>query len=658
MSGGHARRPPDREETGLTRTAKPAPDSAARSGNDRLRAETRPSRPASRPRAGLRWGGLVLLLAAVQVALLWRRFYYGNDDLLQFTVAHRAGLSWELLSLNVFQHVAPYNRLGHFLVYLTGMSPFAGLALMTLNLVALLFGCLWLMTELGLSSARRVVGLVLIGLSVSVSESAIWLDPSMHILSALAVTMAVCAAHVRGVRTGSNRWHAAAVVLFVAGQLFQERPIFALPLAVLTDVLLLWRDAPWRERIRRLWAIRWPLASLVVSAALIAAWLQAYVVLSSGTTPTWGTTGRTMLLALTDYLVPSLVNVPLSRPSSVAVQLVILVGIVVVGVILARLRRGNAGPVLFAAAAFLLYYGFLKFSPILVNSPVSIELNARRLHNAVYVTVPLVIALVCLRGPGSPRNEGAVGRAHARPVRALAVLGTGVLAAYLAFSGNAYLERRWADTTQARAYLDAVRANEAEWSDPDVTLIPLSVPPAMSTSWSRAFGRQDRLLPFIAHDFVFQDLGRNPVIIDSAGAVRPAALIPVRGRASISSGACGPRDPIGPVAVRAESHVVSARTPAFLMVSYRAREDVRLGVVTDPGLSPGVGFSQLSLPAGVHTRVVPLDDLDVRDLVATGSGALCISRLSIVCVAQIEDGGDCRYLDRYGRPTSPVTCPS
>jgi hypothetical protein len=70
-----------------------------------------------------------------------------------------------------------------------------------------------------------------------------------------------------------------------------------------------------------------------------------------------------------------------------------------------------------------------------------------------------------------------------------------------------------------------------------------------------------------------------------------------------------------------------------------------------------VGFSQLTLPAGVHTRVVPLDDPDVRDLVATGSGALCVSRLSIVRVAQIEDGGDCRYVDQHGRPTAPVACP-
>jgi hypothetical protein len=34
--------------------------------------------------------------------LLWRRFYYGNDDLLQFSNAQENGLSWPYLSLNVF----------------------------------------------------------------------------------------------------------------------------------------------------------------------------------------------------------------------------------------------------------------------------------------------------------------------------------------------------------------------------------------------------------------------------------------------------------------------------------------------------------------------------------------------------------------------------
>ena len=594
------------------------------------------------------WAGLVLILAMIQVALLWRRFYYGNDDLLQFQVAQRAGLSWEMLTLNVFQHFAPYNRLGHLLVSLTGMSPVAGLAFMTLNLVALLFCCLWFMTELGLSSGRRVLALVLIGLSVSVSESGIWFDTSMHIMPALAVTIAVCAAHVRGVRTGSRRWHVVALVLFVGGQLFQERPIFALPLAVLADVLLLWRTVPWGERLRRLWAIRWPIVSLVLAAGAIAAWLQAFVVKEGGTTPSWETTGRTMLMALTDYVLPSLVNLPLSAPSSWASQLGIVLAAVVVGIFVALVRRRNAGPVLFAAAVFVLYYGFLKLSPLLIDTPASVVRNAERLHYAVYVTVPLVIALVSLE---PPTRLGARGRWPGR----LAVLGALALAAYLAVAGNAYLARHWAGTTEARAYIDAVRANAQEWSSPDVSLVPLSAPPAMSTFWSRPLGRHDELLGLIVKDFELQDLGVRPVIIDGQGVVRPAALVPVPGQISIVSGACGARDTDGRTAFRAEAHVAETRAPAYLVVSYRSAEPTTVDVVTDPDSARGVGFSQIDLPAGERTRVVPLDDPDVRDLVASGSG-LCVVDFDVVRAADV-DSGVCRYVDPYGRPGARVACP-
>ena len=611
---------------------------------------------AAGPRPALLWTGLVLCLAAGQVALLWQRFYYGNDDLLQFQVAQRAGLSWEMLSLNVFQHFAPYNRLGHLLVEQTGLSPFAGLALMTVNLVALLLCALWFMAELGLSPARRLVALVVIGLSVTISESGIWFDTSMHILAALAVTLAICAAHVRAVRTGSGRWHAVTFVLFVAGQLFQERPIFALPLAVLADVLLLWRTVPWRERWQRLWAIRRPLAALVAAAAVIAVLLEVYVVQGSGRTPSWETTGRTMLLALTDYLLPSLGNQPAARPSSLAVQLAVLAATIGAGAVLAWLRRGNAGLVLFAAAAFLLYYGFLKVSPILVDTPASIARNAERLHYAVYVLVFAVIALAGLRGPrrstASPVRRRVPGRAR----RPLAVLGIVVLAGYLLVAANAYLGRQWADTTQARAYLDAVRSHAAEWSDPDVTLVPLFVHRAMSTSWSRSLGRQDRVLPFLVHGFTPQDLGPDPVIIDSAGAVRPAQLIPLRGRNVVSSGACGAGRRAGSAPVRAESHVGVARTPAYLVLSYRAPSDATVEIVTDPGRTAGAGFWQVTLPAGSHTRVLPLEALEVRDLVVTGTGSLCISRLSIARVAAVGDHGVCRYVDRYGRPAARATC--
>ncbi|MGY1807357.1 hypothetical protein ACI8AF_08295 [Blastococcus sp. SYSU D00669] len=651
MGGWAPTGPPRPEGEGkLTRTARrpdvgaapdgPVPDGAPR-GRRRL--------------AAVGWIGLVAGLTATQLALLWRRFYYGNDDFLQFLAARDHGLSWETLSLNVFQHFGPYNRFGHLVVYRFGeLSPLSGMAFMAVNYAAVLVACLWLMAELGLSARRRLVALLLIGLSVSVSESAIWLDASMHILPAIAVTLAVCAAHVRGIRTGRRRWHVAALVLFVLGQLTQERPVFALPLLVLVDVLLLWRDLPWRERFARLWALRWPIGWLVAAAAVIAVALQLLVVLDDTTSPSWATTGRTMLLALTGYVLPSLANLPLAGPPALLVQVAVVVLAVAVGAVVARVRRGNAGPVLFCAAVFLLYYGFLKASPILTAD--SVVENAERLHNAVYVTVPAVIALVHLRGPRLARAR-AGGPVGGRARRAWTALGAVLLAAYLVVTDDAYLSRQWADTTEARAYFDAVRANAAEWSDPDVTLIPLSVHPALTTAWSQSFGRQDRILDLVVRGFRFQDLGPRPVVIDDTGEVRPAVLVPVPGRTETSSGACRPGRDLQPTGVRVQTDVSRVRAPSYLVVSYRSEDDGALSIVTDPDRRRQVGFQQVHLPAGEHTRVVPLEDTDVRELVATASGSLCVEDVEVARVAVRDDGGPgCRLLDRYGRPGARVSC--
>jgi hypothetical protein len=615
--------------------------------------------PIEAPRGPRRWArplGWILLgagLLTAVAAMLWRRFYYGNDDLLEFSVARDHGLSWTTLSFNVFQHFGPYNRFGHLLVvHETDLAPLAGLALVLVNVAVLLAVCLWLVTELRLSTARRVVALVMIALSVTMTESAVWFDAGMHILPAIAATLAVCAAHVRGVRTGRIRWHAVALLLFLLGQLTQERPIFALPLVVLVDALLLWRDLPWGERLRRLWKQRWPLASLVGAALAIAAALKAFVVVDDYAAPSWAVTGRTMLSALTNYLVPALANQPMRGPADLGVQLVVLAVILGVGVLLALVRRGNAGPLLFAAATFLLYYGFLKLSPLLNEDTITV--NAQRLHNAVYVAVPAIIGLVHLRLPGArllPR------RAAAR--RALQVTACLGLIGYLVASNVAYLDRRWGDTTEARAYLDTVRSGTAEWSDPDVTLVPLLANPAMATGWSRPYSRHDHLLGLIDKGWRPGDVGPDPVLIDDTGAVRPAALDLVRPRMDVASGGCGARSTS--FADDADLYTPRVRGgPLFVQLTYRAERDLDVRLSAGWGSDWDPNALDTHLPAGEHTRLLPVDAgrLEAVDVqILSGPAGLCVESAAIVRPLVVEGGGRCREVDRFGTPGRVRPCP-
>jgi hypothetical protein len=599
----------------------------------------------------------VLGLTAAIGVLLRQRFYYGNDDLLEFAAAREKGLSWSYLSLNVWEHFAPYNRLIHYVVLrFSDLSPGLGLALVLMNVTALLAACLWLMSELRLSAPRRVVALIVVALSVPTAESALWFDTGSHIIAAIAVTLAVCAAHVRGLRTGARRWHVLATVLFALGQLTQERPVFALPLLVLVDVLLVWRELPWGERFRRLWGLRLPLAALTAVAAVIVAALQAFVVLDHLGTPSWGVTGRMMLSALTNYAAPSLVNLPRKDPASTTIQLIVLGALVAVGAVVARMRRGNAGPVLFAAAVFLVYYGFLKLSPLIDEH--SYDYNAQRLHYAVYVTIPATIAFAHLR---LPRRAGAtLGRWAPRPRlgRLLQVVGCLAVTAFLLVTNNGYLERHWQSAATARAYLDAVRAGAGQWSDPGVTLVPLHGPTAMATSWSAPLARHEALLPLVDRNYAPHDVGSRFVLIDSSGTTRRALLDQVRPDVDVIGGKCASSGR-GTVEKADVSFAPVSGGALLLLLRYQASGDLDLTVNAGLGTGwrPGTGTTHLA--AGRHTRLVPIESDRVQTLdLRTSGGALCVRDAVVVQpLLPVGDGTICRTVDRFGRPTAWLPCP-
>ena len=596
------------------------------------------------------------LTAAVGI-LLRRRFYYGNDDLLEFAAAREKGLSWSYLSLNVWEHFAPYNRLIHYVVLrFSDLSPWLGLALVLMNLTVLLAACLWLMAELQLSAPRRVVALIVIALTVPTAESVLWFDTGSHIVAAIAVTMAVCAAHVRGLRTGARRWHVLATVLFALGQLTQERPVFALPLLVLVDVLLVWRELPWAERLRRLWALRLPLAALTAVAAVIVASLQVFVVLDDFGTPSWGVTGRMMLSALTNYAAPSLVNLPRENPASTTIQLMLLGALVALGVVVARMRRGNAGPVLFAAAVFLVYYGFLKLSP-LINVH-NYDYNAQRLHYAVYVSIPAIIGFAHLR---LPRRAGAaLGRWARRPRlgRVVQVAGCLALTGFLLATNNLYLDRHWQSAVTARSYLDAVRAGAGQWSDPGVTLVPLQGPTAMATSWSGPLARHEVLLPLVDRNYTPRDVGRRFVLIDSSGVTRRALLDEVRPDVAVDGGTCRPSGR-GMVEKADLSFSPVGGGALLLLLRYQASGDLDLTVNAGLGTTWRLGTGTTRLAGGLHTRLVPIesDRMQTLDL-RTSGGALCV-RDAVVVRPLLPDsnGTTCRTVDRFGRPSARISCP-
>ncbi len=352
----------------------------------------------------LEWGALPATAAVIIVTtsvLAWRllgAFTFMMDDLAQFDMANRVGLSSDLLLMNMAQHFGPINRVAHLLeLRVADVDPTTAALIVTGLVGVLLVVTAWLTYELGMALVRRLLVVATAGTALTVLDTAVWNDAALHILLALIATYLVLAMHVRGIRTSRSWWHVASVLVFAIGLLVQERVALALPLAVFVDVFLLWRDERIGRRARRLLAVKWPLLAMAAIGGLAGYWIHQHYVAPDAQQVQLVPALRTALLALTGYQFPQLVGHQPVEPLGPAGQLGTLLVICLVFAVLIAVNRRNAGPILLFIAVFALYWSFLVFSPMM-NDGVIVA-NAQRLQNGMYVTVPALIAVFSLEGP-------------------------------------------------------------------------------------------------------------------------------------------------------------------------------------------------------------------------------------------------------------------
>lgn len=620
---------------------------------------SRPRFPKRVPLGVSRWLILWTTVLACGGYVAWRisdayRFY--QDDLLQFGVAQQSGLSWELISLNVFQHFAPVNRLAHlFLVRVADFSLVAGQALAVGLVLLFLASLVWLLHEVGASFAARLLAVIAAGLSITILDTAVWADASLHILPALVATNVVVAAHVRAVVSGRRRWHLVSVVFLALGVLTQERVLFALPLAVLVDWFVLGAGQPLRDRWRLLRSVLLPLTAMTVVAMAAGAYIYVnYAADGSSSRPSLATTARTALGAFTEGIGPPWVGIRLTRLAPLPVQFAILAGIVLLALLLVWVRRRNADGLLLIAASFLLYFGFLAFSPILQADYV--DATALRLHNGTYLLVPTLVAVstMRLRRRDEPQRDG-VGRTRSRMWPALAT--ALVLAAFLVVMGGRFTAAAWTEERAAHAYLDALGRTEAQWSDPGVTVIPLMAPSTVGRDWAEYYARQEFFLRFYDPGFVPQELGDRPVALDADGQPRPVRLVTEARMTGTGPATCG-----GPARTMLASDVEATGEPLFLQLTYRTDTAMEVQATSTEGLTPdAAAFGNWAVPLepGERTVVIPLHSTGLSSVLIDWSEAdaeHCVVEASVVRPVFADDGV-CRSMDQYGRPTGVTPCP-
>jgi hypothetical protein len=377
-----------------------------------------------------------------------------------------------------------------------------------------------------------------------------------------------------------------------------------------------------------------------------------------GTTAPLEAAGSTLTVVATGVLFPALVGVLPDALPSVAGQWTVAVLLVGAALLFTSRRRANAGPLAFAALSFLLYYGFLVFSPILLDS--NVEWTALRLHNLVYVVVPVLLGLAHLRlGPADSPEPGPSRR------RWSVVAAAGVVAG-VAVAGAVHVDRTWGAERRAHGYLQGVAAGRADWSRADTTVVPLRAPFAVANSWATNRGRADALLPLYVPGWSPVPGRGRTVVLDDQGRVRPVELRE-ESRRRLPEGPGGPGCVLSTrsadvLAVRLDEWVTGS--PLFAVVTYdlagRPGQAAHVTPASEGARDWTPGPGPVRLPVERSVVVLPLVGNPVRSVALWGitpGASLCVREVRVVSPLY-RVGGSCYAVDQFGARGARTPCRS
>jgi hypothetical protein len=224
---------------------------------------------------GLVWPLLLIAALTAYTGVMIRHSYFYADDFLSFGYAHRLGLSWSLLDLNLFGHIAPTERFLHWLPLTISPLNYAVGECVILTLYALLLlSFLWVLRELRANPVVVLALLLVTGSSVVLLNATLYYGQTVFLLPASTFILCISALFIRWIRTGRLWAIIGSWVVFAASFITQERPLVVLVyLVLLRYIVLPYRPAPGGSR-RWLsdWRIWLPFA--VVASAYVAWYLS------------------------------------------------------------------------------------------------------------------------------------------------------------------------------------------------------------------------------------------------------------------------------------------------------------------------------------------------------------------------------------------------
>ena len=201
-----------------------------------------------------------LFVIAAELALIgWliRNSYYAADDWIMFSVVKSYGFSWRTLSFNLYNHFAPVEWLLH--LFVQDVSPLdygPGLAIILVLCAGMLLALWWTLSVL--EAPRPVVlgGIIVIGTSPFLVNSALWFGQAVFIPLFLTGMLLVVGFFVRWCRYGRRRDAISALVVFAVSLLVGEIPLLLLPSLVILRYLVVDRPG-WKNLPGAIWRDRW-----------------------------------------------------------------------------------------------------------------------------------------------------------------------------------------------------------------------------------------------------------------------------------------------------------------------------------------------------------------------------------------------------------------
>ena len=223
---------------------------------------------------------LLVALQAVVRLVVTLPSYFWQDDFIHLEAARREGLSWEFLLRDYNDHLEIGINATYWLLSTVADRSFVPAALLICALQALAGVLFWRLLRAVFGAGPLILAPLTLYLFTPLAlVTSTWLAAGLQAVSYQIALFTTMLALLRLHATSRRRWAVLSVVAYAVGMLFWEKAVLILPTAVALLVVVVWRDAPVRERVAR-FAQRWRLWT--VHAAVMVGYVGVYLAVTDG----------------------------------------------------------------------------------------------------------------------------------------------------------------------------------------------------------------------------------------------------------------------------------------------------------------------------------------------------------------------------------------